>query len=65
MVHIRRGDAQTHLLVRATVDDPVPAGWESHAVGLEELALSYLREPDAAACPARRRRDPEPWDGAR
>ena len=46
-----RGGAQAHLLVRATADDPVPPGWEAHAVGLEELALAYLREPGAAALP--------------
>ncbi len=46
-----RGDAQAHLLVRATTDDPVPAGWEAHPVGLEELALAYFREPGAAALP--------------
>ncbi len=49
VVHIRRGGVQAHLLVRATADDRVPRGWESHPVGLEELALAYLREPDAAA----------------
>jgi ABC-2 type transport system ATP-binding protein len=51
VVHVRRGDAQAHLLVRATADDPVPPGWEAHPVGLEELALAYLREPGAAALP--------------
>ena len=51
VVHARRGEAQTHLLVRATAEDPVPAGWEAHPVGLEELALAYLREPGAAALP--------------
>ena len=51
VVHVRRGEAQAHLLVRATADDPVPPGWESHPVGLEELALAYLREPGAAALP--------------
>lgn len=51
VVHVRRGGAQAHLLVRVTADDPVPRGWESHPVGLEELALAYLREPDAAALP--------------
>ena len=29
----------------------VPPGWEAHPVGLEELALAYLREPGAAALP--------------
>jgi len=51
VVHVRRGEAQAHLLVRATADDPVPPGWEAHPVGLEELTLAYLREPSAAALP--------------
>ena len=51
VVHVRRGGAQAHLLVRATAEDPVPPGWEAHPVGLEELALAYLREPGAAALP--------------
>jgi len=51
VVHLRRGGAQAHLLVRAGADDPVPPGWEAHPVGLEELALAYLREPDAGALP--------------
>jgi ABC-2 type transport system ATP-binding protein len=42
---------QAHLLVRANADDRVPPGWESHPVGLEELALAYLREPDSSALP--------------
>jgi ABC-2 type transport system ATP-binding protein len=44
VVHARRAQAQAHLLVRACPDDPVPPGWEAHPVGLEELALTYLRE---------------------
>jgi ABC-2 type transport system ATP-binding protein len=51
VVHLRRAQAQAHLLVRATADDPVPPGWEAHPVGLEELTLAYLREPGAAALP--------------
>jgi ABC-2 type transport system ATP-binding protein len=51
VVHTRRAEAQAHLLVRAGADDPVPPGWEAHPVGLEELALAYLREPAAAALP--------------
>jgi ABC-2 type transport system ATP-binding protein len=51
VVHVRRGAAQAHVLVRATVDDPVPPGWEAHPVGLEELTLAYLREPGAGALP--------------
>src|SRR6266536_1244334 len=61
VVHVRRAEAQAHLLVRATADDPVPPGWEAHPVGLEELALAYLREPGAAALPGPARgRDAEP-----
>ena len=61
VVHAQRGQAQTHLLARATADDPVPPGWETHPVGLEELALAYLREPGAAALPGPARgRDAEP-----
>jgi len=52
VVHARRGEAQAHLLVRTNGGaDPVPLGWEAHPVGLEELALAYLREPGAAALP--------------
>ena len=51
VVHVRRGEAQAHLLVRAAADDPVSPDWEAHRVGLEELALAYLREPGAAALP--------------
>ena len=51
VVHRRRAEAQAHLLVRAAAGDPVPPGWETHPVSLEELALAYLREPGAAALP--------------
>jgi ABC-2 type transport system ATP-binding protein len=51
VVHVRRAAAQAHLLVRASAEDPVPTGWETHPVGMEELALAYLREPGAAALP--------------
>jgi ABC-2 type transport system ATP-binding protein len=63
VVHVRRGEAQAHLLVRAAADDPVPPGWEAHPVGLEELTLAYLREPGAAALPGPGRgRDTQPSD---
>ena len=66
VVHVRRGAAQAHLLVRATVDDPVPPGWEAHPVGLEELALAYLREPGAGALPGPARgRDTQPSEVTR
>ena len=51
VVHVRRAEAQAHLLIRAAPDDPVPPGWESHPVSLEELVLAYLREPGASALP--------------
>jgi ABC-2 type transport system ATP-binding protein len=56
VVRLSRAGAQAHLLVRATADDPVPPGWEAHPVGLEELALAYLREPGAGALPGPARR---------
>jgi ABC-2 type transport system ATP-binding protein len=66
VVHVRRGEAQAHLLVRATADDPVPPGWEAQPVGLEELAPAYLREPGAAALPGpARNRDGEPSEMTR
>jgi ABC-2 type transport system ATP-binding protein len=66
VVHVRRGEAQAHLLVRATADDPVPPGWEAHPVSLEELTLAYLREPGAAALPGpARARDTEPSEVAK
>jgi ABC-2 type transport system ATP-binding protein len=58
VVHAVRAGDQARLLVRATADDPVPPGWQAHPVGLEELALAYLREPDAAARPG----PPKPSD---
>jgi ABC-2 type transport system ATP-binding protein len=51
VVHLRRDQAQARLLVRTSANDPLPAGWQAHPVGLEELALAYLREPDAATLP--------------
>ena len=50
VVHAWRGEAQAHLLIRTNGStDAAPPGWETHPVGLEELALAYLREPAAAA----------------
>jgi ABC-2 type transport system ATP-binding protein len=66
VVHLRHGEAQAHLLVRATAADLVPPGWQAHPVGLEELALAYLREPGAAALPGPARgRDAEPSEVAK
>jgi ABC-2 type transport system ATP-binding protein len=49
VVHAGRAEAQAHLLVQATADDPVPPGWTARTASLEELALAYLREPGAVA----------------
>jgi ABC-2 type transport system ATP-binding protein len=51
VVHARSAGDRAHLLVRAKAGDPVPPGWEARPVGLEELALAYLREPGAVALP--------------
>jgi ABC-2 type transport system ATP-binding protein len=65
VVHVRRAEAQAHLLVRASMDDPVPPSWEAHPVSLEELALAYLREPGATALPGPARgRDTQPSEVA-
>jgi ABC-2 type transport system ATP-binding protein len=56
VVHVQRGGAQTHLLVRAAASDPVPPGFQAGPVGLEELALAYLRGPDTSALPGPARR---------
>jgi ABC-2 type transport system ATP-binding protein len=57
VVHLRRVEAEPHLLVRDKADGPVPPCWETHPVGLEELALAHLRELCTAALldPARGR----------
>jgi hypothetical protein len=52
VVHAWRAEAQAHLLVRTNGStEPIPPGWETHPVSLEELALAYLREPWAATLP--------------
>jgi ABC-2 type transport system ATP-binding protein len=67
VVQTRRGEAQTHLLAR-TGDDPapVPPGWESHQVSLEEVVMAYLRSPGVSepAAPSRIHR-PQPTEAAR
>ncbi len=67
VVHERRAEAQAHLLVRTSGPaDAVPPGWEAHPVGLEELVLSYLREPGAAALPGpARTKNAEPTEVTR
>jgi ABC-2 type transport system ATP-binding protein len=52
VVQDRRAAAQTHLLVRTSgADEPVPPGWESHPVTVEELVMAQLRA--AAPSPVR------------
>ena len=52
VVQARRAAAQTHLLVRTSgTADPVPPGWESHPVTVEELVMAHLRA--AAPSPVR------------
>jgi ABC-2 type transport system ATP-binding protein len=52
VVHARRAAPLAEVLVRGFgPSDPVPPGWEAHPLTLEELTLSYLREPGAAALP--------------
>jgi ABC-2 type transport system ATP-binding protein len=52
-VQVKRAGAQAHLLARdVNPDRPVPPGWESHPVGLEELVLAYLRPAGGETRPA-------------
>jgi ABC-2 type transport system ATP-binding protein len=46
VVQARRGETQAHLLARTGgTAGPVPPGWESHPVSLEEVVMAYLRSP--------------------
>jgi ABC-2 type transport system ATP-binding protein len=46
VVQTRRGETQAHLLARTNgTAEPVPPGWESHPVSLEEMVMAYLRAP--------------------
>ncbi len=50
--------AQVLVRVNGRRPDAPPPGWSEHDVGLEELVLTYLREPAARALPG-----PAPLDG--
>jgi ABC-2 type transport system ATP-binding protein len=67
VVHRSCGEAQAHLLIRTNgATDPVPPGWETHPVSLEELTLGYLRDTDAAVLPhTTPTRIFEPWSVTR
>jgi ABC-2 type transport system ATP-binding protein len=67
VVQTRRGDAQTHLLVRTgETTAPVTPGWESHQPSLEEVVMAYLRNPGVSepAALARNQR-PQPTEAVR
>ena len=53
VVHARRGEAQAHLLVRATAEDPVPPGWEAHRSAWKNSPLPTCASPAPRRCPAR------------
>ena len=54
---------QAHLLARLNGDSAaLPRGWEAHAIGLEELVLAYMREPEARAFPGPAAPDAELWE---
>ena len=40
----------------------LPQGWEAQAIGLEELVLAYMREPEARAFPGPAAPDAELWE---
>jgi ABC-2 type transport system ATP-binding protein len=52
VVHARRAESQSHLIVRTVGPDaPIPPGWEAHSVSLESLVLAYLRESETRELP--------------
>ena len=55
---------QAHLLARLNGDSAasLPRGWEAQAIGLEELVLAYMREPEARAFPGPASADAELWE---
>src|SRR6202044_2129537 len=67
VVQTRRGEAQTHLLARTGgTADPIPPGWESHQVSLEEVGMAYLRSPGVSEpAPLTRVQRPQPTEATR
>jgi ABC-2 type transport system ATP-binding protein len=50
VIEASQAGTQQHLLVRLSAPmEPVLAGWQARTVGVEELALAYLREQHLAA----------------
>ena len=58
VVHASQDASRVHVRVRCDgTSDPVPPGWETRPITLEELNIAYLREPEAAALPGPSRGD--------
>ena len=55
---------QAHLLARTNGNSAaiLPRGWEAHTLGLEELVLAYMRQPEAHAFPAQAPDDTSLWE---
>ena len=55
---------QAQLLARMNGDGAavLPRGWEAQAIGLEELVLAYMREPEARAFPGPAAADSDLWE---
>jgi len=52
VVHALHSKAKTQLLIRTNGSvNTVPPNWNVRPITLEELAMAYLREPDAASLP--------------
>lgn len=51
VIHTRVAGRQAQLLVRLDADQDLPRGWARYETSLEELVLSYLREPSAMSLP--------------
>lgn len=49
VIESRNAGARAQHLVRLAGPAPADAGWESQPVGIEELAMAYLRESSAAS----------------
>ncbi len=64
VVRTRIAERQAHLLARLNGDSAaaLPQGWEAQAIGLEELVLAYMREPEARAFPGPAAADSKLWE---
>jgi ABC-2 type transport system ATP-binding protein len=64
VVRTHLAERQAQLLARMNGDLAValPRGWEAQTVGLEELVLAYMREPEARAFPGPASADAGLWE---